>query len=143
MRPKIEVTAIRVASARAALTNTGIAVCHALMDPIGLGFENYDSIGAYRTVDASGQTIDPSGELEGSEAFAGPMELIALLAQDERLVGCVIRQLLTYGTGRTYDADDDGAIEGARLSAGGDMATFRSVLSSVVQSDAFRRREEQ
>ncbi len=119
------------------------AGCHALMDPIGLGFENYDSIGAYRTVDASGQTIDPSGKLGDSETFAGPMELIALLAQDERLVGCVIRQLLTYGTGRTYDANDDGLIESARLSAGGAMATFSRVLSSVVQSDGFRRREEQ
>jgi hypothetical protein len=54
--------------------------------------------------------------------------------------GCVVRQLLTYGTGRGYDGNDDALVELVRTSAGGPVATFRSVLNSVVQSDAFRRR---
>ena len=36
------------------------AACHALMDPIGLAFENFDAIGRWREKD-DGQVIDPSG----------------------------------------------------------------------------------
>ncbi len=51
--------------------------CHALMDKIGLGFENFDGIGLYRTVDKM-KPVDASGELtatdvdvwEINEAFA-------------------------------------------------------------------------
>lgn len=119
------------------------AGCHSLMDPVGLGFENYDSVGAYRSVDHNGEPIDASGVLPDGTTFAGPMELIELLATDDRVVSCVIRQLLTYGTGRVYDSNDEALVEAARLSAGGEGATFESVLSSVVQSDAFRRRIEE
>jgi hypothetical protein len=120
--------------------NPTCAACHTLMDPIGLGFENYDSIGAYRTTERSGKPIDPSGQLPDGAPFAGPVELVGLLAQDQRVQGCVVRQLLTYGTGRGYDGNDDALVELVRTSAGGPVATFRSVLNSVVQSDAFRRR---
>ena len=40
------------------------ASCHARMDPIGLGLENFDAIGAYRSTDV-GQPIDASGDLDG------------------------------------------------------------------------------
>src|SRR5690606_36502366 len=36
------------------------AACHAIMDPVGLSLENFDSIGAWRTVD-SGKPVDPGG----------------------------------------------------------------------------------
>ena len=35
--------------------------CHNLLDPIGLGMENFDGIGKYRTAYGNGQTIDASG----------------------------------------------------------------------------------
>jgi hypothetical protein len=110
------------------------------MDPIGLGFENYDSIGAYRTVDRNGKPIDPAGQLPDGATFAGPVELVQLLARDERVQSCLAQQLLTYGTGRGYSASDSAAIELTRTSAGGAEATFPSVLNSLVKSDAFRRR---
>ena len=40
------------------------AVCHQLTDLIGLGFENFDGIGRWRTQE-NGATIDASGELDG------------------------------------------------------------------------------
>ncbi len=120
--------------------NPTCAACHTLMDPIGLGFENYDSIGAYRSVDRSGKPIDPAGQLPDGATFAGPVELVQLLAQDQRVQSCFVRQLLTYGAGRSYGGSDDALVELVRTSAGGAEATFRSVLNSVVQSDAFRRR---
>jgi hypothetical protein len=120
------------------------AGCHVTMDAIGLGFENYDSIGAYRSLEPNGEQIDATGVLPPDDApFGGPLELIQLLARDERLRSCVAKQLLTYGTGRTYSWKDDVLVDLITLYAGGDAATFRSMLNGVVLSDAFRRRDEE
>src|SRR5262249_36801408 len=54
------------------------ATCHARMDPIGFGFENYDAIGAFRAKD-SGFPIDPSGTLPDGKSFKGPAELKQIL----------------------------------------------------------------
>ena len=45
--------------------NPTCAGCHALTDPIGLGMENYDGIGQYRTHE-NGAPIDASGTFERS-----------------------------------------------------------------------------
>ena len=123
------------------------ANCHMLMDPIGLGFENYDAIGAYREIDGSGKVIEPAGALPTTEApyeapFETPFELVALLAADERLQSCAARQLLTYGTGRPFPATDNVLIDMVRRSAGEGSATFQSLLTSVIVSEGFRRRDE-
>ena len=39
------------ADSRAHRKNAACAACHALMDPVGLGLENFDSVGAYRTTE--------------------------------------------------------------------------------------------
>src|SRR5205807_260450 len=54
--------------------NPACANCHARMDPIGFGFENYDAVGAFRTKD-DGFAIDPSGTLPDGKSFQGPAEL--------------------------------------------------------------------
>ncbi len=123
------------------------AGCHAMMDPIGLGFENYDAIGAYRVVDGSGTDVDATGVLPladgGDVAFGDATELIDILAEDERFPSCVARQLLTYGAGRTFESrSDEALIEVVREFAGGDEATFQDMMRSVVLSDGFRRRQE-
>ena len=41
-------------------TNRSCPSCHVLMDKIGFGFEHYDGMGRYRTMD-NGQTVDSSG----------------------------------------------------------------------------------
>ena len=42
------------------------AVCHKMMDPLGLTLENFDAIGKYRSTD-QGQPIDVSGDLDGTK----------------------------------------------------------------------------
>ena len=49
------------------------AGCHAFIDPIGFGLENYDAIGLYRTLD-NGAPIDASADIDG-QAFEGAAEL--------------------------------------------------------------------
>src|SRR5262249_23688515 len=54
------------------------ASCHQRMDPLGFGFENYDAVGAWRTMDGK-FAIDPSGVLPGGKTFQGPAELKQIL----------------------------------------------------------------
>lgn len=75
------------------------AGCHQLMDPIGLGLENYDAVGQYRELDA-GKLIDAAGKLPNGDAFTGAKELEARLAQSPQFARCAISKLYTYALGR-------------------------------------------
>lgn len=116
------------------------SVCHALMDPIGLGLEAFDAIGAGRTMD-NGGAIDASGELPGGVKFSGAVELSALLSADPRFQACLSRRLLTYLTGRTFNGDGDDAwiqrvTDDARTGGG----TFRDWVLAIAGSTPFRYR---
>ena len=45
------------------LENPDCAACHSMMDPIGLGLENFDGIGRYREME-QGKKIDASGNVQ-------------------------------------------------------------------------------
>jgi hypothetical protein len=119
------------------------AGCHMTMDTIGLGFENYDSMGAYREAYPNGNDIDPSGVMPGIDApFEEPLELVGLLASDERFPSCVVRQLLTYGAGRAFERHDDVLVDVVQQFAGGAQMSFQDAIAGVVLSDGFRLRDE-
>jgi hypothetical protein len=59
-------------------SNAVCASCHARMDPLGFGLENYDAIGRWRAEDA-GQPVDASGVLPSGQSFASPAELRRVL----------------------------------------------------------------
>ena len=83
-------------------TQARCAGCHALMDGIGFGLENYDARGAYREHDDGKPecAIEGRGELQGVGAFSGPAELAALLAGSGELTSCLIQRLYQLGVGR-------------------------------------------
>jgi hypothetical protein len=84
-------------------TNPTCAACHVLMDPIGLGMENFDAVGRFRTHDEKNNLVDPSGELPGGKKFAGPNELARALKTDPGVGHCISEHLFTYGVGRVPD----------------------------------------
>jgi hypothetical protein len=112
------------------------AGCHALMDPIGLAFEHFDGIGAFRATD-HGLPIDPSGTLDGIP-FDGPVALLGLLRTHPALPRCVARQLFRYATGHQETADEERLIAG--LSEAFVAAAYRlpALVLALVTSDAFR-----
>jgi hypothetical protein len=123
------------------------ASCHNAMDPIGLGLENFDAVGAYRTMD-NGLPIVASGELPGPVRFSSAKELAELIAKDSRFDACVTQQLVNYGVGRglktleteAYAARDKQWIahltQQARIRGG----TLRDAIETVVTSELFRSR---
>jgi Protein of unknown function (DUF1588)/Protein of unknown function (DUF1592)/Protein of unknown function (DUF1595)/Protein of unknown function (DUF1585)/Protein of unknown function (DUF1587) len=99
--------------------------CHQLMDPIGFGFEAFDTLGRYRTVD-NGEPVDARGELLGTDIdgpFTGPAELSARLARSAQFRRCFVQQLWRFGEGRAAAGGDEGDL--AALAAGFEQADHR------------------
>lgn len=118
------------------------AGCHATLDPIGLAFEHFDAIGAWRGSE-HGELIDAAGALPTGEAFADVRELADIIAADPRFSRCVARQVLTYALGRALVPADDDALEQVHARFVADGHDFVALLVAVVQSDPFRARRTQ
>ena len=119
--------------------------CHDLMDPLGLGLENYDGIGQFRTMD-SGVPIDASGTLADGTSFKTPQELGQLIAKDPALPRCVAQQLFTYGLGRAPRSGsgfDAAAVDSTTKSFTDAGQLFPKLIEALVMSDAFRQREDE
>lgn len=111
--------------------------CHELMDPMGLAFENFDAMGAFRTMDA-GQVIDASGELNG-QPFTGPRELVTLLRNDPLVGQCAARNLYRYALGHVEGAEgnEGPAIDQIVTAFEGAQYQFTSLVQAIVSSPAF------
>ena len=94
-------------------SSPGCAGCHALVDPIGFGLENYDTLGRFRTheVDNPECEIAGDGEVVGVGRFHGPGELGALLAGAPAVQSCLIRQLYRFAVGRPETEADEATLE--------------------------------
>lgn len=116
------------------------AVCHRILDPLGLGFENFDGVGRWRDEDA-GKVVDASGELPGGDRFAGPGELLGILrGRKDRFFQAFTEKMLVYSLGRGLEYYDRCTVEEAlrQLKSGGNR--FSVVVEAIVTSDAFLRR---
>ncbi len=122
-------------------TNPTCASCHARMDPIGFGFENFNAIGAWLAKDGD-TAIDSSGKLAGGDTFAGASELSELLARKraDDFRRCLAEKMLTYALGRGVEYYDRPAVEkiSATLRAGDDK--FSALILAVAQSFPFQNR---
>ncbi len=116
------------------------ASCHARLDPLGFGLENFDAVGVWRDRDG-GVPVDASGTLPDGRAFRGPTELRAALAErPDDLVRCLTRKLLTYGLGRSLGPADRNAIERVVRHAARNGYRFSSLVIALVESDLFQMR---
>ena len=128
----------RLAAHRA---NPVCASCHATMDPIGFGLENFDAVGAWRQSE-NGAPIDASGTLPNGAVFEGPAELrAALLARPEAFARALTVKLATYALGRGVEPFDAPAIRAILAEAAGSGYTFSSLVLGIVESVPFRMRE--
>jgi hypothetical protein len=128
---------VRLAAHR---TDPTCAGCHRILDPIGLGLERFDGIGAYRERYDNGDTIDASGELPDGATFDGLHSLSQLLAEDPRLLDCTAEKLLTYALGRTLTPGDRPQVEAITQGWREDGLGLWALIERIVLSDLFRMR---
>jgi len=112
------------------------AACHQIMDPIGLGLENFDGVGAFRTSEV-GQTIDVSGILDGV-AFRDPRELAAALKNHADFTSCFTRSVFRFATGHVETTGEEPTVLAISKNVAADGYRFRSLLLALVMSPSFR-----
>ncbi|MCA1685639.1 MAG: DUF1588 domain-containing protein, partial [Planctomycetia bacterium] len=122
-------------------SNPSCASCHARMDPLGFGFENFDAIGAWRDKDADA-AVDPSGELPSGQKFRGPKELKAILkGRDKDVARCLAEKMLTYALGRGIEYFDTCAVDKIVKGTAEDRYRFSRLVLEIVKSDPFQKRK--
>ena len=122
--------------------NPACASCHAVMDPLGFALENFDTVGAYRTIDPqSRQPIDTVATMPDGQTLTGPADLHkALAARSDQFAEIISEKLMTYAVGRQIDHNDMPAVRAVVRKAKPEGLSFESLVMGVVNSDAFRRR---
>ena len=89
------------------LKEDSCADCHKYMDPLAFPLENYDAIGAFRTVEPNGLPINPVVEDEIYGVLENGADLAASVAMDPRLTNCLVNNLIRFGRGRLEDPQNE------------------------------------
>jgi hypothetical protein len=116
-------------------TEATCAGCHKIMDPIGLGLENFDGVGQYRATE-NGAAIDASGEIDGFK-FTDSVSLGQALHDDPAATACVADSLYRYAVGRDYDPSEKDwrKFLGAEFAKNG--YRIPDLMREIALSDAF------
>ena len=121
--------------------NPACASCHALMDPIGFGLENFDGVGRWRTEDRD-KPLNVSGKLVTGQEFSSAEEMRDIFINDytDEFHRAIAVKMLTYALGRGVEYYDRPAIDGIVLKASKDDGRFLSWITAVAESVPFQYR---
>lgn len=121
-------------------TNPTCAACHARLDPLGFGLENFDAIGGWRTMDGK-FPIDASGVLPDGRSFKGVGELKTILKADrDAFAEGVTDKLLTYALGRGLERYDRPTVRQIARRVAAKEFKFSSLVMEIVNSLPFQYR---
>jgi hypothetical protein len=112
------------------------------MDPLGFALENFNTVGAYRTIDPTYHLpIDPTASMPDGTVIAGPAGLHkALEARGDQFSQVITEKLMQYAVGRPVDFNDMPTVRRIVRDAKAHNDSFESIVMGVVNSNAFRRR---
>jgi len=126
------------------VSNGFCASCHLFIDGIGFGFEQFDGIGAFRTME-NGKPIDSSGSILGTGEIDGPYDGVAQLATrlagSQHLADCYAKQAYRFAMG---DIEQGGSGSTEWVKEGfSNESRLTDILMTIVKSPVFvtRRRE--
>jgi hypothetical protein len=117
------------------------ASCHSMMDPIGFGMEDFDSVGLHRTMEGT-SPVDATGILEGpgldGSTFSGLAELGAAIRRQPVLLPCLLSKVFGDALGRRAGRLDRAAIDELAASFAESQNRMDQLLITLVTSDSFR-----
>ncbi len=114
--------------------------CHGVIDPPGLALENFDVTGRWREIDAAArEKIDASTVLSSGTKMNGPADLRRYLtSKPDQFPTTVTKRLMMYALNREIEYFDMPQIREIVKTAGESNYTFASIITGIVNSDAFR-----
>lgn len=139
--------------------NPVCAACHALMDPIGFGFQHFDGIGQYRRLerqfvfDAQGNVardpetgdrlvareheIDASGDLDGAP-FESASGLVEAIRDHPALPSCLVRSMYRYATGHADLPSEEAQLRQLEEGFTEDGYRLKDLMVRLTLSEGFR-----
>lgn len=123
------------------------AGCHSFIDPLGVSFEHFDTLGRYRTeistpdgpvpVDASWDfsVYDVKGRVANST------ELASRLAESDAVKTCLVRQFASYALGERLGDDQVCTTAKVKESFTGAEGDLLSLIKAVARWEALRTRD--
>lgn len=118
------------------MTDPNCKACHLLMEPIGLGFENFDGIGRYRKKEADA-VIDPSGDLDGVP-YSDARGLAKAIHDSEKIAPCFVRKLYGYATAFEPTEEADGTLATLTYDFRASGHRVKTLMKSIATSPGFR-----
>lgn len=115
--------------------------CHARMDPIGLGLENFNALGQFRAKE-HGKSIDTAGKLVTGEDFTNVATLKEIIAgkRKQDFYRCLSEKLLTYAIGRGVEYYDSTTIDQLTQRLEKNQGKLRELVHGIVESAPFQQR---
>jgi hypothetical protein len=126
--------------------NASCASCHRLLDPVGLGFENFDAVGKFRSQE-NGKSVDASGEVVPSSdghvdpelygKYNGAAELAGRMAKSVEVKRCYVTNWFRFGYARTDTDDDACLLHGLDVRFVESGFDIKQLIAAVADTDAF------
>lgn len=117
-------------------TQASCRKCHVLTDPIGLGLENLDAIGKFRTAE-NDAPIDVSGDFDGAN-FDNPAELGQAFADNELVSACLVQNMYRYAVGREQTNPERRLLRHLEDTFINNGHTLTGLMRNIATSEAFR-----
>jgi hypothetical protein len=112
--------------------------CHSMIDPLGFALENFDVIGAWRSVDESGNPVDATGTTASGATLEGlPGLRRFLLEQPDQFPRTVTEKLLSYALGRPLEYTDRPVVRQIVRDAAQNEYRWSSIVLGIVKSPPF------
>ena len=130
-------------------TDRTCAECHRKIDPLGFSLESFDPIGRWRThyakpktKDAPAPKIDTTGEFSSGESYADFDSFKAIIRQtrEDHFTRHLIRQVLSYTTGRHMETTDEFEIEDIQARVKKNGLGLQTLITECLTSEIFRSR---
>ncbi len=122
------------------LTTPRCAACHQLMDPIGIGFEQYDAIGRFHPEIETSLEVVGAADVDLPETFDGPVDLAHALAESDTAHACFATQWYRYALRREETAADACALHEIVETWRAADWDVRELLVAIATSEVFRTR---
>jgi mono/diheme cytochrome c family protein len=118
---------------------TACSTCHRAFEPMGIALENFDAVGAWRTLD-EGQPVDASGVLADGTKVTSVDSLREMLVSNyhQQFGRIVTEKLLTYALGRGFEYGDMSLVRSIVKDAERSNYRFSSIILGIVNSPAFQ-----
>ncbi|MCX6854376.1 MAG: DUF1592 domain-containing protein [Verrucomicrobia bacterium] len=129
-------------------SDVACAECHRKIDPLGFSLEAYDPVGRWRkkypaaNKKAKPAEIDTTGEFPSGETYTdfATFKKVIHDTRADHFTRHLIRQLLTYTTGRTMELNDDLVIDQLHDQVKQQGRGLKTLMTECLMSQVFRSR---